>query len=451
MTNWIAASIAMLKPEVVVFVSACIVLIGDLFTKKEPGSNSARNLWSGFALAGLVVALLTTVQATVVPPKDSLPVSLFNVDTLAQGIRYLAIGSGMVLVLISWRSLPNELAGELVSSMLFLVMGVQLVGLANDLVTLFLALELVSIPTYVLLTLWKRDNAGYESSIKYFLLSIFSSAIFLFGLSYFYGAVGSTNLTVIANAFSATSSSGSGLPNIMLIAFLLVFAGLGFRVTAVPFHFYAPDVFAGTSTNLAAMLSQMPKLAGFAGLVRIFSLFAPSEFSVASRGVPEQAIVLLWAIALVTMVVGNTLALQQTSLRRLLAYSSVSHAGYMLVALATLRSGDNSTVANVVQVLLYYLTAYGAMTMGFFAVINAVESSGRRIELTTDLDGLFEKNRGMAFLAALFLFSLMGLPPTAGFIGKLSIFFAAWQEGTTSFQMLAVLMALNAASVHGTT
>jgi NADH-quinone oxidoreductase subunit N len=228
----------------------------------------------------------------------------------------------------------------------------------------------------------------------------------------------------------------------------MVVAGLGFRITAVPFHFYAPDVYQGTSAGAAAMLAMIPKIAGFAALVRVLGFVMP-EGMVTGMALSRHVPVLLWFLAVITMSLGNLLALLQDNLRRLLAYSSVAHAGYMLVALASapyLATGDAGTGG--VAALLYYLVAYGVMTVGFFTVLAMLDRPERRVETVDDLAGLSQSHPRVAFMLTVLLLSLIGIPLTAGFTGKLMIFFGAMSvpgEPATLYRVLALIGMLNAA------
>ena len=240
----------------------------------------------------------------------------------------------------------------------------------------------------------------------------------------------------------------------MAVATVMLIAGLGFRLTAVPFHFYAPDVFQGAPTSAAAMLSFVPKIAGFVALLRLMVPATGAEQAATSWSMNPAAIPLLWWLAVVTMFVGNLMALMQTDIRRLLAYSSVSHAGYMIVGLVVGMEHEipkevlSQPVAHSVSgigAMLFYLAVYGSMTLGTFAVLIAASRVNKRIETYDDLSGLSRTRPGLALVLAIFLFSLAGLPPTAGFLGKLNLFFAAWSQGFESSRWLAVVLAINAA------
>lgn len=424
-------------PEVVLVATACVHFFAGPFLVSERGEAPAglRHRWGGLALAGLLAAAGFWLNTR--PIADAAPLGPFRLDDLAWFVRGLALAGGALLLLTAWNRVDDDRAAEHHACLLLITAGVSLVGAANDLVTLFLALELVSIPTYVLLYLGRRDVAAQEAVVKYFLLSVFSSALVLFGFAYLYGVTGTTNLTALYAAFESART----LPTVLLISAAAVIAGLGFRVTAVPFHFYAPDVFQGTSTGGAAMLSFVPKVAGFVALLRVL-VGPPSDAALWSLG--ERAEPIFWGLAVLSMTVGNVLAFLQTDVRRLMAYSSIAHAGYMLAGLAVApRVG--ATVAGI-PALLFYLAAYGAMTIGVFAILAAIRSGAPegRSETSDDLAGLNTTHPVAAMLMTVFLFSLTGLPPTAGFLGKLNLFLAAWSAGTPGAQWLAMLMAVNA-------
>jgi NADH-quinone oxidoreductase subunit N len=363
---------------------------------------------------------------------------------LALLLKLIAIVGGAVLVLFSFNEMPADQAAEYHACVLLTVAGVCLVGMANELVTLFLALELTSIPTYVLLYLPRVDAKAQEAALKYFLLSIFSSALLLFGFSYLYGVAGTTNIPAITEGLTrartelADAADGqrtaAAWQGLTLVALVMVVAALGFRITAVPFHFYAPDVYQGTTTGAAAFLAFVPKVAGFAALLRVLG-FVPAALAAGTGDAPrdvglalgEQVPWLFWIMAAVTMSLGNLLALLQNNVKRILAYSSVAHAGYMLIGLAAApRLGDaaGGSVGGV-EAVLFYLVAYGAMTVGAFAVLHYLSTPERPVETVDDLAGVARSRPGVALLMVLFLFSLIGIPLTAGFAGKFLLFFDA--------------------------
>jgi NADH-quinone oxidoreductase subunit N len=407
-------------------------------------------------------------------------VSPIWLDRLTVFIKAVSIIGGAVFVLFSWDEVPEEHAAEYHACLLTIVAGSCFTAASNDLVTLFLSLELISIPTYVALYLARSDDAGKEAGVKYFLLSIFSSAMLLFGMSYLYGLAGTTNLQGIADALRDTRGE-EAMPGLALVAVVLVVAGLCYKMTAVPFHFYAPDVYQGTSTGAAALLAFLPKMAGFIALIRVLG-FLPFEMTANHPAVAEgvqvverdvvqrgggpllgsQVSTLLWIVAAVTMTLGNILALLQDNIKRMLAYSSVAHAGYMLIGLTIapyiLRSGRAGPSSGV-DAVLFYLVSYGAMTVGAFAVLAYLSTRQRSVETVDDLGGLSQTHPGVALLMTLFLLSLIGIPATAGFVGKFLLFFGAFSyhydpnnpasrelaEMVTLFRVLALIGVINAA------
>lgn len=437
-------------PEVVLLAFACILFLGGTVRRGN------RHVWGGVALAGLAAA---TIAAIIGPgpaaSSELIPtVSPIWPDTLAEFTRVLALAGGALLVLLSWDEVPDTVAGEFHACLLLIVAGTSLTGFANELITLFLVLELISIPTYVLLYLPRVDRPAQEAAVKYFLLSIFSSALLLFGFSYLYGLTGTTNLPAMLEAFAGAETVG--LPPAALAAIVLIVAGLGFRITAVPFHFYAPDVYQGAPTSGAALLAYVPKVAGFVALIRLLGYVGPvrdliAPISYAGLTLKMQVPLLLWIMAVITMTLGNVVALWQDNLQRILAYSSVAHAGYMLIGLASAPYLAPNAPGGV-SAVLFYLVAYGAMTLGAFGVIAFLNVGGRRMETVDDLAGLGRTHPGVALLMALFLFSLIGLPLTAGFAGKLQLFWGAlevWQQAGSDagwlYLVLAVVGAVNAA------
>ncbi len=506
-------------PEVVLGVVACVLFLGGTF-------KADRNLWGLVALLGLagaglalyagapptaeqrrerVAALgaeakeaekalkkveaeepkqeaLQAIVAELNAERDALQAIVYAAPVvptrLAVFLKLVALVGGAVLVLFCWDEMPPDHASDYHGCLLVLVAGTCLVPSANDLITLFLALELISIPTYVLLYLPRADAPAQEAAMKYFLLSIFSSALLLFGFSYLYGLTGTTNLPALTEALGTAQAetdgataelrrTAGGWQGMALVGLVMVVAALGFRITAVPFHFYAPDVYQGTTTGMAALLAFLPKVAGFAALAKVLGLL-PLTGPETAPLLGEKALYLLWIMAAVTMTLGNLLGLLQDNVKRMLAYSSVAHAGYMLIGLAVAPrlGGAPGGAVGGIEALFFYLVAYGAMTIGAFAVLHYLSAPERPVETIDDLAGVGRTHPGTALLMALFLFSLIGIPLTAGFAGKMLLFFDALglthavsggtseevqrlqaqaDEQSRLFLILAVIAALNAA------
>ncbi len=455
-----------LGPEIVLGVAACLLFLGGTW-------RIGRHLWGSVALLALALAgaLLAWMPLRSFAGESAARASLYAAplifDRLALLIRVVSLVGGAVLVLTSWDEVSDEQAADYHACILLMVAGINFTGMANELVTLFLSLELISIPTYILLYLPRVDRPAQEAAMKYFLLSIFSSALLLFGFSYLYGLAGTTNLPALIEAFESWRKVGP-LPGLALVALVMVVAGLGFRITAVPFHFYAPDVYQGTTTAAAALLAFVPKVAGFVALIRVLGFVLPA-LPLAGTGVLEsrptfspplgdQVPFLFWIVAAVTMTLGNILALLQDNLKRLLAYSSVAHAGYLLIGLAVAPrlTPDSTAPLGGVEAVLFYLVAYGAMTIGVFAMMSALSTPSRSVETVDDLAGLGRSHPLPALEMSLFLFSLIGIPLTVGFVGKLWIFLGALAVPAYAdvpqtltqqrlFITLAVIGAINAA------
>src|SRR5262249_17742483 len=402
-------------PEIILGFAACVVFLGGTF-------RASRDRWAIVSLGAIVAAAIALAYTPVSAPgtaSETAAGPLVN-DAMAAFVRWLAIMGGVVLIILGWSEVHDLFGGEYFGCQLIIIAGLMLTAMANDLVALFLALELVSIPTYVLLYLPRQSTKAQEAAAKYFLLSILSSALLLFGFSYLYGIVGTTSLPAIVTTL-AREPRGL-LPPVVLIALITIVASMGFRITAVPFHYYAPDVYEGGPTAVVALLAFAPKAAGFTVLVRLLGLvWSGNEQTGPALG--DQAAVHLWIISVVTMTLGNVMALLQHNVKRLLAYSSIAHAGYMLIGLTiaypAASAGDLGLQSRGVAATLFYLLAYAAMTVGAFGVLSYLSTPERPIETEDDLRGLSESRPAVAGLMALFLFSLIGIPLTGGFAGKL--------------------------------
>ncbi len=377
----------------------------------------------------VVRAIATFVKNTPVQP-----------DALATYGRWLALALGAVMVLMAWRPLATGGTPEYLGCLLLIVAGLMLVASAANIVLLFIGLELISIPTYILLSLGRRDPASQEAAAKYFYLSVLASAISLYGFSFLYGVTGTMQITMFPHA-SLFPSAGFDLGK---VAMVLILAGLCFRVTAAPFHFYAPDVYQGTIHANAGMLSVLPKAAGLVAMVRLVVLGMPDMGPYAWK--------IVMAISLLTMTLGNLLALWQDNVRRLMAYSSIANAGYMLIGLSVaLATGAVGGYWDGIGAMFFYLCVYGAATLGVFAVLAYLGRQRQQIESVEELAGLGRIRPAMAAALAVCLFSLAGVPPAAGLWGKLLLFGSALNVNVGGgplrpwFVTLAVVGVLNAA------
>jgi NADH-quinone oxidoreductase subunit N len=355
-----------------------------------------------------------------------------TVDRFAIYFYYLFLVGTAVAILISVRYLEIEREdhGEFYALMLFSVVGMMCMASGFDIVLLFIGLELMAISTYVLVGFLRRDKRSNEAALKYLLLGAFSSGIFAYGLSLFYGLSGSTNLGVIAQKIQQTYATNPKDP-ILIVALLTTATGLLFKIAAVPFHQWAPDAYEGAPTSVTGFMSVAVKSAGWALLLRIF-LFG--FYPIRSLYLP-----LLVFVSLATLTGGNLAAMTQSNLKRLLAYSSIAHVGYMLLGLVASDGRDNQTG---IRGILFYLLVYTFMNLGAFAVITSLR---RRNIIGDDLDdiaGLYFKRPVEAVLMLFFLLSLAGIPPLAGFWGKYFIFLSLIETGHYVLASVAVLYAV---------
>lgn len=429
-------AVGLIIPEIILLATVCVMFLAGPFLVSETGQAPAglRHRWGFLSLLALAAATFAWMKAPVL----TLEAGPFRPDEFVWFVRGISLLFGMLLTLILWDQIPDCYAAEAHACLLAILAGINFVALSNDLVGVFLGLELVSIPTYIILSLARREWMTSEATIKYLLLSIVSSIFVLYGMSWIFGIAGTTNLTAITEKISnAPSTVNLGM---FRLAMVLIIAGLSFRLSAVPFHFYAPDVFQGVTTSSAAMLSFVPKVVGFTALLRLLPVcFGSSDFTKWMPAGTTQ--LLLTVLAILTMFIGNLMALRQTSLMRLLAYSSVAHAGYMLVGLAV---GNAPTGTSGAAALLFYLSMYGIMTIGLFAFLIAAGTLARPLRSVVDLSGLSKSQPALALMMAVCIFGLSGLPPTGGFLAKLNLFLAAWSEGSSEGRVLAITLAINA-------
>lgn len=426
-----------LLPEAVLVLAATAVYLGGAFL---PG----KRLWSCFALAGMAAAGAALVQQARWLPGSAAGGALLAdaagpvaFDTFALALRGLSLVVGLLFVLVlgdfggrgQEPPATTDWVPETLGSLSMVVAGLMLVASARELVLLFAGLELVSIPTYVLLFLGRRGqtgpvvSAGREAAAKYFFLSILSSAVMLYGFSFLYGIAGSTQLRDIAGALLA--AAGDRAPVEGRLALVFVVAGLSFRLAAVPFHFYAPDVYQGATSANAGLLSVAPKIAAVGALARLLLSSA--------TGLEADGWKLALLLALLSMTVGNLLALWQNNVRRLLAYSSIAHGGYLSIGVATAFAGAAAGESAIAQAGLsatvMYLCVYAIAASGAFAVLSYLSGPDRHVETVDDLAGLARTQPLAAMLLALFMFSMAGIPPLAGFWGKFQLFTGAVRHG----------------------
>jgi len=417
-----------LAPEIIVATTLLVVLLVDLASERN---RALLGTISGIGLLAAMVPILTLA----VDGTDRFVLSGnpgYVVDNFALTMKALFIVAGYIVVLLSTNTIAegDYWEGEYYILILSSVLGMTIMASARDLIGIFIALELLSIPAYMLAAWKKRDMKGNEAGIKYYLMGVFASAVMLYGMSLIYGFTGTTVLADIGTKLSGDLGDGAQL---VTLGILFVLIGFGFKVSAVPFHSWAPDTYEGAPTPVTAFLATASRAAGFMPLLElIFVAFYPRH------DVYEP---LMWALAAATMTIGNLIALRQTNLVRMLAYSGIAQAGYILAPFAV---AGTSVVAGetALKAIVTYLVIYVVMNLGAFAVVIAVARKTRSAEITS-FGGLFHYAPGLTVAMSIFLFSLAGIPPLGGWFAKLVIFGSLASAGTTSGYVMAVLVAVN--------
>ena len=410
-------SLAVLAPTLIVMGAGCLVLLLDLLPPRASKVHLAT-----VALLGVVAALLTSLAAWGGRGRGFRDMVILDNYALFFHV-VICYGAALIVLLsIDYLRRSGVESGEYYALVLFSTSGMLLLTSASDLIVVFLAIELMSLSLYVLSGLFKGRRQAGEASMKYFLLGAFASAFLLYGIALLYGATGTTNIDRIAAAAAAAPH------DTLLIAGLgLLLVGFGFKISSAPFHMWVPDVYEGAPTSVTALIATGSKAAVFAVLVRLLLSGV--------RAVQADWTAVLWVLAALTMTLGNVVAIAQSNLKRMLAYSSIAHVGYMLVGLAAGGAAGAGAV-------LFYLLAYTFTTAGTFGVITLCVRAGEEAVDVRDYAGLGRRHPVLAFALALLLLSLVGIPPLAGFVGKFYLFGAAVRAG---FVWLAVLGVLNSA------
>jgi NADH-quinone oxidoreductase subunit N len=409
-------------PEIVLASALTLVLVIDLVL---PDRYKVVNGW--LALAGI----LGTIGAlgTLVGETRTAFAGMFVVDSFALLFKFLFMAVAAVVVLMSINygdETMRERQGEFYFLVLSSFLGMMLISSARDMLMLFVALELVTAPGFLVAGFRKRDPRSNEAALKFFLIGVLSTAVMLFGMSMIYGLTGTTNLSRIATALSRSGDDALAVASILLIV-----TGFAFKVSAVPFHFWAPDTYEGSPIPVAAFLSVASKAAGFAGLLQLMFVAFLGQ---ADSWAPGFAI-----LSVATMTVGNVIALAQTNIVRLLAYSSIAQAGYMLLPFAVVAGQPTSVARTAFSAALTYILIYSFMNLGAFAVVIAVARK-RPTNQISDYDGLAQREPGLALAMLFFLLSLAGIPPLAGFWAKFFVFGSAI-DATTAW--IAAVMVIN--------
>jgi NADH-quinone oxidoreductase subunit N len=439
--NFFEQWIAVLPELLLTVLIAVIVFVVDWRRKEQPAAPYATAL--GLFAIGLV-ALFVQVPAG---PNAALgqPYMYFGgmirADVMAQVFRALAMFAGGITALMSLDARGIGMKGEFYVVLMVSTLGASLLGASADLIMAFVALETMSISLYILAGFKRTDSRSTESSMKYFLFGSFASAFMLYGFSLLYGFTGQTNLYAIAGVLSAPAFAVG--PNLipLLMAIVLILIGFGFKISAAPFHFWTPDVYEGAPSPISGFLSVASKAASFALIVRFFSASLPETVMIGGQSIEQFWVLSLSGVAVISMIVGNVIALVQTSIKRMLAYSSIAQAGYALVGVVALQSasveGQSAAVASVGFYMFMYMFTN---LLAFAVVVYFSEVTGS--EKISDFAGLSRRSPMLALTLTVALLSLAGVPPAAGFVGKFYLFTAAVQADLTLLAMIGVLMSI---------
>ena len=411
--NW-----QLLMPELIIILTFILVVIFDLFNSLQ------KTFTAWITIVGCAIALYVSIDMLQVGTEGTEFSNMIQVDKYSLFFNIIFLVSTILVVLISMNYLGSQdrRQGEYYLLILLATLGMMLMASGNELIVVFLGLELMSLSLYVLAGYFQRSMASSEAGMKYLLLGAFASGFFLYGIALIYGGAGTTSIPEIASALTVDAKS----PLLLSGMFLLV-VGFGFKVALVPFHQWAPDVYEGAPTSIAAFISAGPKAAGFAAFLRIFME--------ALQNLQSEWIILITILAALTMTVGNLVAIAQRNIKRMLAYSSIAHAGYVLVGLAAANKDGISSA-------MFYLLVYCVMNIGAFGVVILARTEDGESLMISDYAGLGFKKPLLALFMTLMLLSLAGFPPTAGFVGKFYIFRSAVESGQI---WLVIIGAINTA------
>ena len=401
----------------VLAIGAMVVLLADLYVPREQ-----RGRMIGLSVGVVAVTALGVVMIGLPGADEPTTIAngLMSIDAFGMFFKLLFLGAAALTLMMSgsYLTVEDAPAGAYCFLVLSATLGMMFVASGIELITIFIGLETMAVAFYVLAGYLKPNPRSNEAAVKYFLLGAFSLGILLYGMSLLYGLTGSTNLRVIATSLEGVNQQ------LLLLALILVTAGIGFKIAAVPFHMWAPDVYEGAPTPITAFLSVGSKAASFAMLLRIFL-----------EGLPSAAIYwqqLFEVLAIVTMVVGNIAALTQNNIKRMLAYSSIAQAGYILIGVVVGTSRG-------ITAMLVYLSVYALMQLGAFAVITFLRRKDAIGDNLHDFNGLYSRRPFVAIAMLIFMLSLGGIPPTAGFMGKFWLFGAAMEAGYVRLALIGVL------------
>ena len=437
-------NLTLLLPELIVCLVAVLVMMIDAFAKPVQRWITGATSLVGLAAAAVSVLWLWASASDVNQAFNGMIV----LDPLRLGFTlvFLLVAALTVFVSTVWVESEHLPAGEFHSLLMFATSGMMLMASGGDLVILFLGLEILSIATYVMAGFRRTDVRSNESAMKYFILGSFSSAFLLYGIALIYGATataaslpGTTNILEIARRLPDAQ-----FPLLLFAGAAMMLVGFGFKIATAPFHIWTPDVYEGAPTAVTSFMAAGPKAAGFAAFMRVFLFAFPFAVTIGGPTVASQLhavwLGVLVVLAIITMTVGNVAAIAQNNVKRLLAYSSIAHAGYALVGFIAAGAADQPAERDAaITAVIFYLFTYAVMNIGAFAVVQLIARAGDRRTEVEDYNGIGFKSPTLAFLLALFLLSLLGMPLTAGFIGKVMVFRAAIDQGYYTLVVIGVL------------
>ncbi len=433
-------NVAAALPVVALAFGACLFILADLFIPRNRKHITAMLAAGGLGFS-LVLSLLSLGDVVAFGNGDTTAFAgMFMADKFTDVVNVIALVTALLGVLVAYNYLQRTgmQRGEYYYLLLFTTCGVMLMGAAGNLVVVFVALELLSIPLYILSGFRWPQLESEESAMKYFILGAFASGFLVYGIALVYGATGTTDLQGIWQSVSEIVAQDEPRKYLLLVGAGLLLVGLGFKVAAVPFHMWTPDVYQGAPTSVVAFMSVAAKAGGFAALVRVFG-WGMSNFVLDGETVAAWQTT-IWLLAALTMLLGNLVAVVQSDLKRLLAYSSIAHAGYILIAVAA--AGSASVANEAARAVVIYLMAYAFTNVGAFAVIIAVEKDDASNTGIESMRGLARAQPLLAASMMIFMLSLTGIPLTAGFIGKWFVFKAAISADLMPVAVIGVLTSL---------
>jgi len=437
------AVVSIILPELVVAIAGIVVMLYDSFFPKQRFVSGAVSLIC-LAISAILLAMMWSGAYEI--PSGWNGMIVHDSLRLSFSFVFLFVTAMTILISTVWVERENVPVGEYHALLMFATFGMMLMAAGNDLVVIFLGLETLSIATYVMAGLRKGDLRSNESAMKYFILGSFASAFLLYGMALIYGATGSTNLTKIAGLMNSPDLSVN-FPALLLIGAALMIVGFGFKIAMAPFHVWTPDVYEGAPTPVTGFMAAGPKAAAFASFVRIFVLGFPLVAGMQASGYLHQTwITAIAVMAMATMFIGNIAAIMQTNVKRMLAYSSIAHAGYALVGfvgagMAKTTQDRDEAVASVA----FYLLTYAVTNLGAFAIVTLLAQKNDRRNDFEDYNGIGFKAPALSFTLSLFMLSLLGLPLTAGFMGKVLVFRPALEAGNLLLTILVVVAVINTA------